>query len=253
MTSFRLRIGGRTLAVPHGVLDVGRLSDCWLTLDDDLISRYHARFHVTEEQLELEDLGSRNGTYVNGRRLSGRIVLNDADQVRIGREVIAVLGPGREVPEEEPDDRMRRTLGPGEDTQFPNLIGQLVEKSLKVGKIKEAERYALALTNQLMGSNVAGDHPTARSCIQCLIALADKSASGVWLDRVFRLHAVHGWLMDDDILDQIRHALDRIPRVPGTGLSSYEQALRSMQREGAAVPERLMSTIAELSDAYGGG
>ncbi len=252
MAQFKLRIGGRTLAVPSGSLDVGRLSDCWLTLDDDLISRYHARFHVTEDRLELEDLGSRNGTYVNGRRLSGKVDLQDADQVRIGREVIAVLGPGREVDVEDPDDRMRRTLGPGEDTQFPNLIGQLVEKSLKVGKIKEAERYALALTNQLMGSNVAGDHPTARSCVKCLIALADKSASGVWLDRVFRLHAVHGWIMDDEILDQVRGALDRIPRVPGTGLSNYEHALRAMVKEGAQVPPALMTTIAELSDAYGG-
>jgi hypothetical protein len=252
VAQFKLRIGGRTLAVPNGSLDVGRLSDCWLTLDDDLISRYHARFHVTDEMFELEDLGSRNGTYVNGRRLSGKVQLHDADQVRIGREVIAVLGPGREESVEDPEDRMRRTLGPGEDTQFPNLIGQLVEKSLKVGKIKEAERYALALTNQLMGSNVPGDHPTARSCVKCLIALADKSASGVWLDRVFRLHAVHGWIMDDEILGLVRGSLDRIPRVPGTGLSNYEGALRSMAKEGADVPSKLMATIAELSDAYGG-
>ncbi len=237
------------MALPSGSLDVGRMADCWLTLDDDLVSGYHARFHVDARGLVLEDLGSRNGTFVNGEQLSGRRTLADGDQVRIGREIIAVLGPGAEYVADHDDD-LRRTLGPGEETQFPNLIGQLVEKSLKVGKVKEAERYALALTNQLMGSKVPADHPTARSCVSCLVALAEKTSSGVWLDRVFKLHAVHSWPMADDVLDRIQDSLDRIPRIPGTGLSEYEGALRAMQRDGEVSP-RLVSRIAELSDSFG--
>lgn len=240
------------MALNPGTLQVGRMADCWLTLDDDLVSRYHARFLVNAGSLEVEDLGSRNGTYVNGRRLEGRVKLTDADQVRIGREIISVLGPGTAEAGDEGEDNLRRTLGPGEETQFPTLIGQLVEKSLKVGKIKEAERYALALTNQLMGSKVPSDHPTAVSCVRCLVALADKTASGVWLDRAFKLHASHGWLMRDDVKQQVLSALDRIPRVPGTGLEEYEQALRQMQKEGIDVPPQLVATVAELSDAYGG-
>jgi len=240
------------MALNPGTYQVGRMADCWLTLDDDLVSRYHARFVVSAGSLEVEDLGSRNGTYVNGRRLEGRIKLADADQVRIGREIISVLGPGGSDASDDADDSLRRTLGPGEETQFPTLIGQLVEKSLKVGKIKEAERYALALTNQLMGARVPGDHPTAVSCVRCLVALAEKTSSGVWLDRAFKLHASHGWLMRDDVKKQVLVALDRIPRVPGTGLEEYEQALRQMTKDGVDVPPQLVATIAELSDAYGG-
>jgi hypothetical protein len=250
---FRLRIGGRTLKLPAGTLDVGRMSDCWLTLDDDLISRYHARFHVGPGTLDLEDLGSRNGTYINGKRLSGRAPLGDGDQVRIGREMIAVLGPRAVEREESDEDPLRRTIGPGEETQFPSLIGQLVEKSLSMGKLKEAERYALALTNQLMGAKVPGDHPTAVSCVRCLVSLAERSSSGVWLDRVFRLHAVHGWVMSSEVLDRIRGALDTIPRVPGTGLEDYEHTLRALVKEGQVVPPALMATVAELADAYGNG
>ena len=240
------------MALNPGVYQVGRMADCWLTLDDDLVSRYHARFVVDAAGMEVEDLGSRNGTYVNGRRLEGKVRLADADQVRIGREIIAVLGPGSLEARDDADDSLRRTLGPGEETQFPTLIGQLVEKSLKVGKIKEAERYALARTNQLMSAKVPGDHPTAVSCVRCLVALAEKTASGVWLDRVFKLHAVHGWLMTSEVKDKVLGALDRIPRVPGSGLEEYEQALRQMAKEGQDVPPQLVSTIAELSDAYGG-
>jgi len=251
---FKIKFGGRTLALPVGSHLVGRMSDCWLCLDDDLCSRYHARLHVTDRDLVVEDLDSSNGSYLNGQRLQGRVKtpLNHGDNLRIGREIISIISDGSLAPVDDPMDSLRKTIGPHEETQFPQLISQLVQKSLNMGKLKEAERYALALTNQLTGANVPGDHPTARSCIQCLIALATKSSSGVWLDRVFRLHAVHGWLMSDESIEQLRGALDRITRIPGTGLEDYERTLREMSRDGVDVPRGLMSTIAEFSDAYAG-
>ncbi|HLT38300.1 MAG TPA: FHA domain-containing protein [Enhygromyxa sp.] len=247
---YRLKIGARTLKLPEGTLDVGRMADCWLTLDDDLISRYHARFHVSPDRVEVEDLGSRNGTYVNGERLDGKITLRQADKVRIGREVITFVElEGGE--EDEQGDALRRTIGPGEDAKFPSLIGALVEKSLSMGRIKEAERYALALTNQLTSAKVEVDHPTAVSAISCLIALAEKGAGGLWIDRVFKLHAANRWVMQDAVIKRVRSALDRIPRVPGSGLTDYEVILRALSREGVDVPGRLMAEVGEIADAYG--
>ena len=237
------------MVVPEGQHDIGRITDCWLTVDDELASRHHARLHVSGEVLEIEDLGSRNGTFVNGARLEGRIVLQDGDRIRIGRELIAVLQSSAS----EEDEQLRRTLAPGEDTRFPSLVGQLVEKSLKVGKVKDAERYANALLTQLGNGKVAVQHPAAESCIACLLAIAERTASGVWIDRVFKLHCTQGWIMSNDILERIRAALDRIPRVPGTGMADYERSLRSMSREGQEVPPELTGVIAELADAYGGG
>jgi hypothetical protein len=247
---YRLKIGARTLKLPEGTLDVGRMADCWLTLDDDLISRYHARFHVSLDRVDVEDLGSRNGTYVNGERLNGRINLTHADKVRIGREIITFVELEGEV-DEDHGDALRRTIGPGEDSKFPSLIGALVEKSLSMGKLKEAERYALALTNQITSAKVEVSHPTAVSAISCLIALADKTAAGVWIDRVFRLHVSNRWVMQDAIITRVRSALDRIPRVPGTGIIDYEATLRALGREGVDVPTRLMSEVGEMADAYG--
>jgi pSer/pThr/pTyr-binding forkhead associated (FHA) protein len=254
VTNFKIKFGGRTLALPVGTHLVGRMQDCWLILDDDLTSRYHARLYVSDAAVELEDLDSSNGTFLNGKRVAARnrLELKHGDSVRIGREVIAILSDASTGSSDDPMDSLRKTIGPHEDNQFPALISQLVQKSLNMGKIKEAERYALALTNQLMGAQVPGDHPTARVAINSLIQLAAKSASGVWLDRVFRLHAVHRWLMSDDIIAALRGALDRITRIPGTGLEDYERTLRELSREGVDVPRHLMSTIAEFSDAYGG-
>ena len=251
MPQYKLKLGGKTMMLPEGEHDVGRMSDCWLTLDDELASRYHARFHLADGVAEIEDLGSRNGTYLNGAKVNGRLPIRDGDKVRIGREVIAVLAADASVHEE--DEDLRRTLAPGEDTRFPSLIGQLVEKSLKVGKIKEAERYAMALSNQLATSKVAVTHPAAKACIKCLLGLAERSSSGVWIDRVFKLFTAQSWVMPDDVMDQIRAALDRIPRIPGTGIKDYEKRLRAMAREGAKLPPGLTATVAELADAYAGG
>jgi hypothetical protein len=248
---YKLKLGGKTMMLPEGEHDVGRMSDCWLTLDDELASRYHARFHCSGDKAEIEDLGSRNGTYLNGQRLSDRQPLKHGDKVRIGREIIAVLSG--DVSQVDEDEDLRRTLAPGEDTRFPSLIGQLVEKSLKVGKIKEAERYATALSNQLATSKVAVSHPAAKACIKCLLGLAERSSSGVWIDRTFKLFASQSWVMPDDVMDQVRAALDRIPRVPGNGIKEYERRLRAMEREGTKVPPGLTSTVAELADAYAGG
>lgn len=237
------------MSLPVGQHDVGRMSDCWLTLDDELASRYHARFYVSEESVELADLESRNGTYLNGERITERVTLADGDRVRIGRELIAFLTS--DVSEIDEDSDLRRTLAPGEDTHFPSLISQLVEKSLKVGKLKEAERYANALTGQITGTSVALEHPSAQATITCLLGLAERTNSGVWIDKLFKLLAAQSWIIDDEIVERIHSSLDRIPRIPGTGIAEYERRLRSLEREGQAIPAGLTSTIAELADSYG--
>jgi hypothetical protein len=247
----RFRIGDKTVMLPEGTHSIGRMADCWLVLDDDMVSRYHARLHVGPMESQVEDLGSRNGTYVNGERVEGRRALRDGDRIRIGRELIAVLGFDSSFGDVE--DNLRRTLAPGEDTQFPSLIGQLVEKSLRAGKIKDAERYATALTSQLMSARVPASHPAADSCNRCLLALADRTSGGVWIDRLFKLYATQSWIMTTEVVDAVRHALDRIPRIPGTGIADYEQRLRLMAKEGTVVPDGLTENIAELADSYGGG
>ncbi len=237
------------MMLPDGEYDVGRMSDCWLTLDDELASRYHARFRVTGPKGLLEDLGSRNGTYVNGAKVEGQHELTDGDKIRIGREIIVVLRSETSLHDD--DEDIRRTLAPGEDTRFPSLIGQLVDKSLRVGKVKEAERYATALTNQLAASRVEVEHPAATACINCLLGLAEHTSLGVWIDRAFVLHGSQQWVMTETVVERIRSALDRIPRVPGQGIREYERRLRRMSREGSSVDPALLAAIAELADAYG--
>jgi FHA domain len=238
------------MVLPEGILEVGRSSDCWLTLEDEISSRVHARFHVDAEGCEIEDLGSRNGTFVNGDRIVGRRRVFDGDRIRIGRELMTMLESDT-ADVSDTAARLRQTLAPGEQAGMPELMGQLIDKALKVGKPRDAERYASALVAQLGPIKLPVDHPSARTAVDCLVRVAEQTGNGAWLDKLFHLHAEKRWVLEVETLDKVRGALDRIPRIPGHGLPTYEARLRELGREGVELPPRLVEGIGELVDAYG--
>ncbi|MBE7553877.1 MAG: FHA domain-containing protein [Anaerolineales bacterium] len=83
---------GRTYAIPPTGLLVGRAGECDLTLDDVQVSRRHARLYWHGSRLLIEDLGSANGTLVNGGPVSGPQPLSEQDLLNIGNSVFLVQG-----------------------------------------------------------------------------------------------------------------------------------------------------------------
>jgi DNA-binding winged helix-turn-helix (wHTH) protein len=66
---------------------IGRTIDADLCIDRTEVSRCHARIVVQGTTATIEDLGSKNGTYVNGERLEAPILLTNGDEIWIGRSV----------------------------------------------------------------------------------------------------------------------------------------------------------------------
>lgn len=62
---------------------IGRAGDCDVTLSDVTVSKYHARINLDELGWFVEDLGSTNGTFVNGKRVS-KAYLKNEDTLRLG-------------------------------------------------------------------------------------------------------------------------------------------------------------------------
>ena len=77
---------GRRWHLRNGVrIDIGRSPSCDISLPDTLsVSRRHARLCFEQKQVDLEDLGSTNGTYVNDQRLSGAVTLKSGDRFQVG-------------------------------------------------------------------------------------------------------------------------------------------------------------------------
>ena len=80
----RLVSGHREWLLSDGPNVVGRDRDCAVRIDSATLSRHHARIVVTSGENTLEDLGSKNGTHVNGHRVDQRVALKDSDQIQFG-------------------------------------------------------------------------------------------------------------------------------------------------------------------------
>lgn len=81
---YRLIWGNREIALAAGENLLGRDDDAIVWIDDALVSRRHARIMIDEKGAVLEDLGSKNGTYLRGKRIEAARKLADEDQVTIG-------------------------------------------------------------------------------------------------------------------------------------------------------------------------
>ena len=80
----RLRLGERVLALRRGENLLGRGDEVEVRVDSNKVSRVHARIEVTGSTATVEDLGSKNGTFVRGQRISGRVELADGDELCLG-------------------------------------------------------------------------------------------------------------------------------------------------------------------------
>jgi hypothetical protein len=87
---FRLRYLKHDLELSVGSFSIGRSADCQLSLDDPLVSRKHAALHVREDEVVIEDAGSRNGVTVNGVRIEGQRRLADGDRITIGAQELSI-------------------------------------------------------------------------------------------------------------------------------------------------------------------
>lgn len=75
---------------PEGVTHVGRADENDVVLSGDLVSRKHCRFHVKGDGLVFEDLGSRNGTRLNGEPVFGSVKVGAGDVITVGENTLAV-------------------------------------------------------------------------------------------------------------------------------------------------------------------
>src|SRR6188472_2332043 len=92
---------------------VGRGSDCDLTLADTEASRRHALLRPQADgSVVLEDLGSTNGTYVNGQRISGPVTLRGGERVRIGETELNFRN-GAVAPQTQPSPPPPAAAAPG--------------------------------------------------------------------------------------------------------------------------------------------
>jgi pSer/pThr/pTyr-binding forkhead associated (FHA) protein len=125
---------------PLGEAVIGRDDDCHVVLDEDPVSRRHAKVLFFDQRPELLDLGSSNGTFLNGKQVH-RAFLKDGDRIQVGG-CIFLVGIGKEEPDlpSLPDagvkrfqsliQRNKEEPGPGQSSAISGSLAEIRLASL---------------------------------------------------------------------------------------------------------------------------
>ena len=121
--------GGEFPLLPDREIVVGRASDLDMVLVEDMVSRKHAKISTGANQVIIQDLGSTNGTFVNGEKIK-KTRLKEGDRVLIGTSILKVLAAGEMQQSDEVE--ARRNLeeidkkGPSDQSKL-DMSGRLDE------------------------------------------------------------------------------------------------------------------------------
>jgi hypothetical protein len=135
---------------PGGQVCIGRSSDIDVVLIEDMVSRRHAQITIDGDTLKIEDLGSTNGTFVNGERIT-ETKLQQGDRILIGTSIMKLVEADKDIrqtsvgapsPAKIEDTNVKRVTGYGNrsmtgtisEVPLPDLI-QLFSTSKKTGTL----------------------------------------------------------------------------------------------------------------------
>jgi hypothetical protein len=93
------QLAGQEWTLETDAVTIGRGSDCTIVLPERAVSRHHARIERRNQGYFLVDLGSRNGTHVNGKEVNQPYLLQDGDEIQIALCVkLSFVGAEATVP-----------------------------------------------------------------------------------------------------------------------------------------------------------
>lgn len=250
-TPIRLSYQGKDILLVPGRYLVGRSASCHVVLDDPLVSRRHARIEITAERATIEDLGSINGVFVNGRRVGdGPRALADRDRIDIGNAQLDfhVGGIGHEhggsgthglsldtlsgADPVVPADEEASTPTPEASTRQVNgvvMISTIAARLLESGRTREAE--------EMLESHLGGvmddarlqrevDAQTLESALGAAISLAGATGKGRWFDYCVELLLRTGHDCTDALLGKLERAAAFVAQVDVEQLQRYALSVR---------------------------
>jgi pSer/pThr/pTyr-binding forkhead associated (FHA) protein len=283
---FRLRYLQHDLELNEGPFLVGRSADCQLSLDDALVSRRHALFVIGEEGVTVEDLQSRNGLVVNGRRVIGKTWLQPGDRIVIGSQELTLLrgmdGSERDTADvappkwttlprtpaaasretERPGATARHFRGEGEEEGESSgdssmvrklaafrLLGGVAEKALAMGRVDEAERLLAGPLSEIVDASRSGK-AIAPSFVDMAARIAAKIATattkGAWADYVVELYTAQARPCPAAVVDELNAAFRKVNSIDLARLRSYLGVLRERQATFGPTERFLLQRIEGL-------
>jgi diguanylate cyclase (GGDEF)-like protein len=217
-------VAGQMFRIPEGGLVIGRAPNAGLRIAEEGVSRHHARIRREAEAMFVEDLESRNGTYVNGERITGARSLEEGDKIQIGPVTVLRFAHHDEI-----DERFHQRLVA---SALRDPLTRLFNKRYLLDRLDSELRFARR-------------HDTALSLLM------------IDVDHFKELNDRHGHLAGDAVLAHLAAALQRAVRnediVARFGGEEFAIVLRAVNVEQAvALGERLRNLIEVTVTRYRG-
>lgn len=253
---FRLRYLHHDFELPPGRFLIGRSTECQLSLDDPLVSRKHALLIVTEEHVEVQDLGSRNGVLVNGEKIVGLQRIGHGDRIMVGSQemtlsVMSAGGPPTRRAAEEagfgpvtvtamapvrpPAPESASEGRPEHDATSKadafRLLGGVAEKALALGRADEAERLLATLLDHVLRTVQSGmdiEPALVERAGHFGARLAASTTKGRWVDYVVELHTAVRRPCPGPTIDELHGALRKVKDVDLAALRAYVELMREL-------------------------
>ncbi|HZU12847.1 MAG TPA: FHA domain-containing protein [Chloroflexota bacterium] len=253
-TAMLIRRGeGQTFVLPAEAM-IGRLESCQISVPDKSVSREHARVVRLGDRYVVRDLGSTNGTLVNGRRISGDVPLRPGDMVTVGsveflfeqqepplqeREEVPAMQEEETtlmVPESDDGglDSLEREY-PGEPSPAPaeTITGQIMQAAEQIADLARAllEQESAAETGAATADELEASRATLDDVRSALGSIeTDVSPETVGTAEQL-LERLQGDPRDIEVLLDIgRHAAELAELVRG-----YDELRRTIQAIATAV------------------
>ena len=211
--------------VSKGAAVIGRATNAEVRVDDDGISRTHARLRAETDRAWVEDMGSRNGTFVNGVKISMPTELREGDKIQVGRGTVIRFGFQDDLDESFHENLMSSALRDG----LTKLFNKRYFMERLDSELKFAQRHETALSLLMLD-----------------------------LDHFKKINDTQGHLAGDRVLSTIASVLLKAVRnedvVARFGGEEFAIILRAIALEPAAsTAERLRKLVESTKIALDGG
>lgn len=243
-----------------GAATVGRDPSCDIILSDDVgVSRRHARFLLLPSAIKLEDLGSRNGTFVDGRLLTGAALLSGGEWVRVGDTELRAFRDERSfrlaVTTPTPLSSVSPDPSGNASTITSNIFAGLLRDVARVALSRPEEvtslvEDALSVAERLAPTGELGD---GDAIIVADFALREATVrrEGAWVRRVLGVYSALRRPMSEELAARVVDARGKVDDFPEEEIGAYIAVLAAVDPVSPA-ERALVAQVVRLLTEEGG-
>ena len=229
--------GGRARSA-SGTITIGRDPSCEVSIQGDSgVSRRHAQLRLLPTSIKLHDLGSRNGTFIEGRRLTGAALLTGGELLRVGNTELRAFPTEVEFRHSADSARPASVppyrVDPADTTVSSNLFGGLLRDIARATLSYPSDVAVLVAeacdTAQQLAMVAKLSPSDAAIVADCAVREAVRGRDAMWLKRVFLLYSTARLPLPVDLARQVMRARREIPGFPDEELGGYVGVLAGLR------------------------